>query len=121
MLRNEKGLTLIELLASMVILAVFAIGFATMLMNGIKANELNRIEMEATMIAQSEIEKMRLSTEPNFCTSSVEEVESFQTNRTANVNGGMCQISVEVSGGALSDQIVTLNTELNLAQKRPAQ
>ncbi|MCM2675184.1 type IV pilus modification PilV family protein [Alkalicoccobacillus plakortidis] len=112
--RNEHGLTLIELLASMVILSIFAIGFATMLMNGIKANEINRIEMEATLVAQSEIESMRLNQDAAFCTASEKPVESFLTKRTVKQENGMCLISVEVTNDKIPGSAIKLDTEISI-------
>ncbi|TSB46246.1 type IV pilus modification PilV family protein [Alkalicoccobacillus porphyridii] len=116
MYHNEKGITLIELLASIVILSIFAIGFATMLMNGIKANEVNRIEMEATLVAQSEIEQMRLNQEDLFCQDSRSTKDSFEINRITSIVEEMCIVTVEVSGTQLSNEVITLHTEFNTAQ-----
>ncbi|MFK3938995.1 prepilin-type N-terminal cleavage/methylation domain-containing protein [Alkalihalobacillus sp. NPDC078783] len=114
MSRNEKGLTLIELLASMVILSIFAIGFATMLMNGIKANERNQIVMEATLVAQSEIESMRLNKEANFCKKNTSIKDGFSVNRTVQADQQLCHVTVKVDYSSLLTDPVLLETELNI-------
>ncbi|MBM0067217.1 type IV pilus modification PilV family protein [Alkalicoccobacillus gibsonii] len=114
MSRNEKGLTLIELLASMVILSIFAIGFATMLMNGLKANERNQIVMEATLVAQSEIEGMRLNKAPDFCKKNTSSKDGFTITRSIRAENQLCHVTVKVDYSNLLPEPVLLETELNI-------
>lgn len=55
---NEKGATLIEVLASIVILTIILTSVLTVFLQSLKATETSSDTIEATYIAQTEMEKM---------------------------------------------------------------
>ncbi|KGA97620.1 hypothetical protein AJ85_04800 [Alkalihalobacillus alcalophilus ATCC 27647 = CGMCC 1.3604] len=58
-INHSQGFTLIEVIVSLTLLLIFGLSFAYVLGNGMKANELNSEKIEATFLAQSELEKIR--------------------------------------------------------------
>lgn len=57
-IRNDKGLTLIEVLASLVLLAIVITIFMTMMIQSTKIQKTSEDIIDATYIAQSEMEKI---------------------------------------------------------------
>ncbi|MFB3160723.1 type II secretion system protein [Neobacillus sp. 179-J 1A1 HS] len=53
---NEKGLTLIEVLASIVILSIIGVSLLTFFVQSARSNNLSKTMMDATYVAQSYIE-----------------------------------------------------------------
>ena len=57
-IHNEKGLTLVEILASFVILSILIIAFLTLFGQSAKQNRLSEEVMDATYIAQRNMEEI---------------------------------------------------------------
>jgi prepilin-type N-terminal cleavage/methylation domain-containing protein len=55
---NEKGLTLIEVLASIVILSIIGVSLLTFFVQSARSNNLSKTMMDATYVAQSNIEEI---------------------------------------------------------------
>lgn len=55
---NEKGLTLIEVLASIVILSIIGVSLLTFFVQSARSNNLSKTMMDATYVAQSYIEEI---------------------------------------------------------------
>jgi prepilin-type N-terminal cleavage/methylation domain-containing protein len=55
---NEKGLTLIEVLASIVILSIIVISMLTMFVQSSRTTNVSKNIMEATYLAENEMEEM---------------------------------------------------------------
>ncbi|GAE92633.1 hypothetical protein JCM21714_1641 [Gracilibacillus boraciitolerans JCM 21714] len=65
--KNEKGLTLIELLASLVILSIIVAAFLTFFINSARTTNVAKEVVDATYVTQQELESMyHLLTEKNF-------------------------------------------------------
>lgn len=66
MIKNNDGLTLLEVLLSITILGAFLITFSAMIGNGLKANEINQERLDALLIAQECIENTKSDSSANF-------------------------------------------------------
>jgi prepilin-type N-terminal cleavage/methylation domain-containing protein len=55
---NEKGLTLIEVLASIVILSIIGVSLLTFFVQSARSNNLSKTMMDATYVAQTQIEEI---------------------------------------------------------------
>jgi prepilin-type N-terminal cleavage/methylation domain-containing protein len=55
---NEKGLTLIEVLASIVILTIIGVSLLTFFVQSARSNNLSKTLMDATYVAQTQIEEI---------------------------------------------------------------
>ncbi len=55
---NENGLTLVEVLASIVILSIILVSILMILLQSMKAKQISEVIIDATYIAQTEMEKM---------------------------------------------------------------
>ncbi|MCK7568851.1 type IV pilus modification protein PilV [Marinobacter xestospongiae] len=59
--RRERGLTLIEILVTVVILAVGLLGVASLTMGGLKNNQSAFLRTQATLLASDMADRMRLN------------------------------------------------------------
>jgi prepilin-type N-terminal cleavage/methylation domain-containing protein len=55
---NEKGLTLIEVLASIVILTIIGVSLLTFFVQSARSNNLSKTILDATYVAQTQIEEI---------------------------------------------------------------
>jgi prepilin-type N-terminal cleavage/methylation domain-containing protein len=65
-LKNEKGVTLIELLTSIVILSIILLSFMTFFTNSFQYNAVSSDKMKATNIAREVQEEFKVNAEKNF-------------------------------------------------------
>lgn len=61
--RAEQGLTLIEILVTMVILSVGLLGLAGMQVNGLRSNQSAYLKTQASLLAADMADRMRLNSE----------------------------------------------------------
>ncbi|WZL71460.1 type II secretion system protein [Clostridiaceae bacterium 35-E11] len=61
LLKNEKGLTLIELIVTIAILGTITLPITTVFLNGAKTNQKAREQLTATMLAQKYMEDIKLN------------------------------------------------------------
>ncbi len=60
MLKNNRGLTLLEVLLSITILGAFLIAFSAMIGNGMLANNANQERLDALLLAQECMESIKV-------------------------------------------------------------
>ncbi|MEH7276294.1 type IV pilus modification PilV family protein [Neobacillus vireti] len=65
-LKNEKGVTLIELLTSIVILSIILLSFMTFFTNSFQYNAISSDKMKATNIAREVQEEFKVNPEKNL-------------------------------------------------------
>ncbi|WP_419956024.1 type IV pilus modification PilV family protein [Neobacillus niacini] len=65
-IKNEKGVTLVELLASIVILSIILLSFMTFFTNSFQYNAVSSDKMKATNIAREVQEDFKVNSEKNL-------------------------------------------------------
>lgn len=115
MKQNEKGLTLIEVLASLVILSIILISFSSLLLQATKHTKYNKEKLTEVDIAEEVIGKIR---ENDNClgVKTIVEAEDYKGFYEVTLN---CGESTEDVPNSLERAVVTVEAKNNTnAQKR---
>ncbi|MRG87490.1 type IV pilus modification PilV family protein [Salinibacillus xinjiangensis] len=105
--KSESGLTLIELLAATVIIAILLTGFFSFFSQGALFSEKNEDEVQATQLARQVLEELRQYENPSFLSSGA--ISSF-SNETE--PGSILNEIVDEDGHFLDEPELTLRLEL---------
>ena len=111
---HKKGFTLIEVLASMIILSIGVLGLAPLIISAIQGNSFGNDMTNATLLAQDKIEELR-NVNYDLMTSGQDTVGTIQRQWTVQGNTpstGVSQITVQASWSDVkgSNHQVTLIT-----------
>ncbi|WHX99495.1 type II secretion system protein [Neobacillus sp. DY30] len=68
---NEKGLTLIEVLASIVILSIIGVSLLTFFVQSARSNNLSKTMMDSTYVAQTQMEEINNYNQGSTSTTSI--------------------------------------------------
>ncbi len=115
MKQNEKGLTLIEVLASLVILSIILISFSSLLLQATKHTKFNKEKLTEVDIAEEVIGEIR-GNDNCLSVKTIVEAEDYKDFYKVTLN---CEGSTKDVPNSLGRAVVTVKTKGNTnAQKR---
>ncbi|MCH1626576.1 type IV pilus modification PilV family protein [Ferdinandcohnia quinoae] len=89
---SQKGITLVEILASIVILTIIIFTFLSMYIHSAKTNKISKDILDATYVAQSQIESIyNISNNTNL----IDGLSALHTNLGFKSNGADCNTGCE--------------------------
>lgn len=97
-IKDEKGVTLVELLAAIAILSIIVTAFLAFFIQAANTNSQTNHVNEATFLAQEEMEKVTHYSNENQTVEAMKEALNFENNiRTTNPSAGVV-ISTDLTG-----------------------